>query len=336
MQQDDLGGRAAQQAGLRFTVRPRINVRETKRGVVLVKRVVAGARRFFAVRHQPVFALAVVAGQFVKAALERGSFRLPFARQLDDVTGVPVARRRPFERRDQGGGPDLAGGQAARQLRAGGQELRLPDDPVLAVRQVVPARIGGEVGVVLDVGGEVPRLGVVEADAAAGPLAAPHRVLPPFVGVHPVLAGRGDVAGDARPGGRAQERHALGALRDGEEVRGGQQVVEEDLQAAVEQRRTGDVALLAPRRPQTPVHLHVEQVGARNLVHQDALDGLEIRAVLEGLAEDRFQPFVEVAVVGEERGPEVGPVNVAEPGGRFDPVVVAHQPHLAAAVQFAS
>ena len=261
MQQDDLGGCPAQQAVLWLPRRGWIDAREPQGGIVSMECVVAVPGGLLVIRDQPVFALAVDVGQIVNAVLQGGTVRFPLARQLDNVTGVKLTLRRLLESGDQGGGLDLAARQAVDQRRAGGNELRLPDNPVLAVRQIVPARIGGEIGVLADMGNEIPSLGVVEADAASRPFAAAHGVLPPFVRIHPIVAGLGDMARDPRPGRPAKESHAFGALRYGEQIGGGQQVIQKDLEPPVEQGRARDVALLTPSGPQAFVHLYIEKVG---------------------------------------------------------------------------
>ena len=252
------------------------------------------------------------------------------------MTGVALgSRSRPLERRDQRGGFDLPVRQSVGQRLAGGNELRLPANSVLAVGQIVPAGIGREVRVLADVCDELPRFAVVEADAAAGPLPATDGILPPLVRVHPVVAGFRYVTGDPRPAWRTNERHAFGPLRYGKEVGGGQQVIQEYLQAPVEQRRARDVALLPARRPQPFVHFHVEQKGPGHSVHPDAPHGSEEGTVLEGLAQDRFQTFVEVMTFRQIRGLEVSGIDVVQPPRHAHGVAVAHESYLAAAVQHA-
>ena len=107
------------------------------------------------------------------------------------------------------------------------------------------------------------------------------------------------MAGNARAGGPAQVGHTFRPLRDRKQVGGGQQVIQEYLQPAVEQRGTGDVAFLHSCRPQPLVHLDVKQVGLRYAIHQDTLDRPEIRAVLERLAQDGLQALVEILVVSK-------------------------------------
>ena len=336
MQEDDLGGAGAQQTGLQLGGSGRIDACETQGGRVQMEGVVEGPGGFLGVSHEPVLRLPVGKGEVIDALLQDGAVGVPAPGELDDVTGVP--RRvpfRPLESADQRRRPDLSLRQSLVQRLAGGNELRLPGDPVLAVRQVVPAWIGGEVGVLADVGDELTRFAVVETDAPPGSLAATDGVLPPLVSIHPVVAGFRHVAGDPRPAGRTQERHAFGPLRNGEQIGGGQQVIQEYLQAPVDQRGTRDIAFLPARSPQALVHLHVEQIGPGDAVRPDAPDGSEERTVLEGLAQDRFEALVEVAIVREIRGSEAGGVDIRQPARHARDAVLAGRTNLAAAVQLA-
>ena len=184
-------------------------------------------------------------------------------------------------------------------------------------------------------GDEVTGGAVVEADAAARSLAAPNRVLTPLIGVHPVVAGLRDMAGNAGAGGRTQERHLFRPLRDRKEIGGGQQVIQEYLQPAVEQRRTGDVALLGACRPQPLIHLDIKQIGLGQVVHQDAPDRPEIRAVLECLAQDRLQALVEILVVSENGRLEAIGIYVCQSGRHAERRIAAQHAHLPAAVDLA-
>ena len=205
---------------------------------------------------------------------------------------------------------------------------------MLASGQVVPARIGGEIGVLADMGDEVACVAVVEADASSRPLTSTDRILPPLVCVHPVVLGPGDMAGDSGPGGRPKKGHAFGPLGNRKKVGRGQQVVEENLQPTVKQRRTGDVALVPSRAPEVLVHLHVKQEGPRDLVQPDPLDGPEEVTVLERVAEHRLKPIIEVAIVRKERGLEVGGVDVIKPSRHIRNTVNVRQADLSAAMKF--
>ena len=268
---------------------------------------------FPGVADEPVLGLGVPAGELVEAFLQNGPVRLPIAGKLHDMAGAGPAALRTLERGNQRRGLDLALRQPVGQRLAVGDELRLPGDHVLAVRHVVPARVGGEVGVLVDVDDEVSGLAVVEADAAAGAFAEVHRVLAPFVHVEPVLDGLRHVTDDARRTRRPDERHALDSPRHGQEVGPLQEVEQEDLQPPVEQGRTRDVALLPAGRPQRFVHLDVDEIGPGLGVDQYPLDGSKVGTVLERLSQDGVEAFVEVALVGDDRGCEPAPVEIRQP-----------------------
>ena len=63
------------------------------------------------------------------------------------------------------------------------------------------------------------------------------------------------------------------------------------------------------------------------------MDGPEKGTVLERLAEDRFQALVEIPVVRQKRGLEVGRIDVRQPAGHLHRMIVTQQAHLTAAVQ---
>ena len=206
---------------------------------------------------------------------------------------------------------------------------------MLAVRHVVPARVGREVGVVVDVRDQVPGHAVVEADAAAGALAETHRVLTPLVHVEPVLGGPRHVTGDARRARRPNERHPFGPPRHGEVVGPLQEVEQEHLKPPVEQRGTRDVALAPAGGPQRLVHLDVDEVGPRHGVDQHAADGSEVGTVLERLAQDGVEAFVEIVGVGNDRGYESAPVEVRQPHRHLHRGAGVGPPDLAPAMQLA-
>ena len=260
------------------------------------------------------------------------------AGDLDHVAGVRIAAGvRMLQGGDQRRGLDparIAAGQAGQESARRRDELGLPGDGVLAVRTFVPTRVGIERDVGVDAQHQVAGVAVVEADAATGAFAAPFRELALLVDVGPVGILL-HVAGQARSGRRAQERHAHGTPRHGEDVGGAQQVVEEDLQTAVEQRRVGDVALFAAVRPQPLVHLHVEQVVGGGVLPQDALDVAEVGPVLEGFAQAGVDTFVEVALAHVVVGLEGAGVDVRQPRRHVHGIIGAHQAQGAARVQFA-
>ena len=113
-------------------------------------------------------------------------------------------------------------------------------------------------------------------------------------------------------------------------------MIEEDLESAVEQRGVRDVSLVAARRPQPLVHLDVEQIVGRRALPQDALDGAETGAVLEGLAQARVDALVEVAFAHEVVGLEAGRVDVREARRRVHRVVAGYEAQGSARVQFAA
>ena len=205
---------------------------------------------------------------------------------------------------------------------------------MLAVQQVVPFRIGGEVRVLTDVGDEFAGGAVVETDAATGSLATTDGELPPFISIHPVFTGFGDVTRDSRAGRRANERDAFCPLREGEKIGGRQQMIQKDLQAPVEQGRTGHVALLSTRRPQPLIHLDVDKKSSLR-IQANAPDGPEEGTVLEGLAQNRFQAFVKILVVSQIRASKTAGIHIAQPDRHTRRHLAAHPPHLAAAVQLA-
>ena len=338
VQEEELCGPRAQQARIqprRITLIGRVQTLETQRRVAGVEGVVVFPGSLPGVADEPVLGLSVPAGEFVEAFLQNGSVRLPIAGELQDVAGTGPAPLRTLERGNQRRGLDLPVRQPVGQRPAVGDELRLPGDHVLAVRHVVPARVGGEVGVLVDVGDEVPGLAVVEADAAAGAFAEVHRVLAPFVHVEPVLGGLRHVAGDARRTRRPDERHALGPPRHGEQIGPLQEVEQEHLQPPVEQGRTRDVALLPAGRPQRFVHLDVDEIGPGHGVDQHPLDGSKLGTVLERFAQDGVEAFVEVALVGDDRGCEPAPVEVRQPHRHVQRRAGARPPDLSPAVELA-
>ena len=167
---------------------------------------------------------------------------------------------------------------------------------MLAVWQVDPPRIRDEGDVLLDVKDEVSGRAVVAADAAGYPFAGRYRVLALVVDFVPDIAGIGDVAGQARHRGRAQECHVLGPPGNGEKIGAEHQVVEKRLQPTVEQGREGDVALLLAALPQPFVHFDIEQqIIGRDIAPQPP-HVAEAGAVLEGFAKDRLEAFVELVV----------------------------------------
>ena len=237
VREDDLGRAGAQQPGLQFRASGGIDAREPQGGIAQTEGLVGSPGGLLTVPHEPVLGLLPGPREVVDARLQDRAGRLAAAGELHDVARAGLrAGAGPLDRRNQRGRPDLPVGQPIGQGSAGRNELRLPGNPMPASRQVLPARIGREVDVLADMGDQVSRLAVVEADAPPGPLPLTHGVLPPLVRVHPVVTRLRDVTGDPRAGGRAKKRHSLRALRYGEEVRRGQQVVEEYLQAPVQQR----------------------------------------------------------------------------------------------------
>ena len=299
VQQQDLGGVRPQQAGvqLRLLLSVQVQGSEAQGGVAAVERVVVGPHLLVGLAEQPVLGLRIGAAKVVEAPIDDGRFRGSRAGDLDHVAGVAIAAAigRLFEGGDQLPRLDLSFRKAGLQSACLRDELGLPADGMLAVRTVVPARVGVERDVGVDAQHQVAGIAVVEADAAPGALAAPLRELPLLVDVGPVRVLL-HVAGQARPGRRPQERDPHGPPRHGEDVGGAQQVVKEDLQAAVEQRGVGHVALLAAVRPEPLVHLDVEQVVGGGVLPQHALDVAEVGAVLERLAEAGVDAFVEVAL----------------------------------------
>ena len=245
MQKNDFGATRTQQTRIQLRLSSRVEALETQGGIALTVGVEVSPGTLLGIADQPELGLCAAVREMVDAPIEKGLLRLPAARELDHVTGIGFTLFRPFEGGNQGGGFDLAVRKSVGKPLTSGDELGLPGYPVLALRQVVPSRIGGEVGVFADMSNEVSGCAVVKTEAAAGPFAAAHGILPPLVGIHPVVAGLGHVTGDPRAGGRAKEGHPFGSLGDGKQVGGGQQMVQKDLQCPIEQGRTRDVALFS-------------------------------------------------------------------------------------------
>ena len=335
VQEEELGGSGAQQTRIQARRIGRIETLEAQRRVVRMEGLVVFPHPLPAVADEPVLGLGVPAGELVDALPENRPIRLAITGDLHDMACPGLAPLRTLERGNQRRGLDLAPRQRIGQRRAVGDELRLPGDHVLAVRHVAPARVGREVRVLVDVRDEVSGHAVVEADAAAGTLAETNRVLASLVHVEPVLGGFRHVAGDSRCARRPNERHALGSPRHREEIGPFQEIEQEYLQPAVEQRGTRDVALAPAGRPQRFIHLDVDEIGAGRGVDQHSLDGPEVGTVLERLAEDGVEAFVEVAVVGNDRGCEPAPVEILQAHRHFQRRAGARPRDPAPAMQLA-
>ena len=76
--------------------------------------------------------------------IKDGLLRGVSAREFDDMAGVAVAVTGLLKGGDQRRGLDFAVRQAMQERLRVRDELGLPRDDVLAVRQVVPARVGIE------------------------------------------------------------------------------------------------------------------------------------------------------------------------------------------------
>ena len=230
--------------------------------------------------------------------MEHGPLRLQGAGELQRMAGADVAALAlgPLQGGDQRRRLDLAFGQSLRNRAAVGDELRLPGDAVLAVRQLDPPRVRDEGDVLFDVKDEVPGRAVIAAQAARDPLARLHGVLALVVDFVANSAGIGYATGHPRHRGWAQERHVLGPARNGKEICAEHQVVEIRLQSTVEQGREQDIALPLAASPQCFVHLDIEQQVVGSHIAPQAAHVPEVRAVLECLAEDRLEAFVKFVV----------------------------------------
>ena len=203
---------------------------------------------------------------------------------------------------------------------------------MFAVREIAPARIAVERGVVADPREQSAGLPVVEADAPERFLAEFHDDLTSFVDQRQFVGALDDMAGDARRRRLAQKRDVFGPKRNGEKVGDSHQVAQENLESAVPQPGVEDVALLLGRRPQLLVHLDVEQPLSGAGIGQDPLDVAEGGAVLEGVSEHGLDLVVEVVAVHAAHGIEAGVVDVGQPLRRVRRVLFAHPAYAAAAV----
>ena len=212
----------------------------------------------------------------------------------------------------------------------------MPRDPVLAARQVAPARIGYEGDVIADVRDEFPGLVVIKTDAATGRFPVMHAILAHFVHTVPTVVRLGHVNRDPRRGRRTKKRHPFGTLGYGEVIGAQHQVVEEYLQSPVEHWHRGDIPFLPSGPPQPLVHFHVDKISPGRHVHPDPLHGSEMGTILKGLAERGFKAFITITLVGNHRTFEAGGVDLFQAGRHVRRPVVLEKAHFAAAMQLAA
>ena len=336
VEERQLGGRGTEEPrpGLQPVGRVgrRVERVEPDRGVVVMEGVVEAARRVLVVAEHPVLGLRVRRGQGVEAPVEDRVGRLPPARHLDHMAGVPVAGDAVRQGGDQGGRIDLAVPDRIPERGRRRHELGLPADEVLALGDVAPAGIAVEGVVLSDVGDELAGGAVVEAEAADVELAERLVVLAPLVDVEPV-PGVDQETADAGARRGAHEGDVPRPLGHGKEVRQPHQVAEEDLKPAVGERRVEEVALLPAAGPELLVDLDLHEEVGRARVHLDLPDALELGAELEGVPDDRLDVVVELLPRREGRGIEVGSKDGVERRGGVDGVVFGDPAHPAAAVE---
>ena len=121
--------------------RARTEAVEAQRGVVAEESVIVGPRALLIVSDEPEFALRGLPRQMVDAPLKYRPLRLSGARKLQRVAGAHFAIVGALKGSEQGRWLDLALGQPVRNRTAVRDELGLPYDAMLAVRQFAPSRI---------------------------------------------------------------------------------------------------------------------------------------------------------------------------------------------------
>ena len=146
MEQENFGGVRPQKAGIQFRclLCGEIKTCKAQGGIVAMEGVVVGAGVLLSIADQPELSLRIGAPEVVEALIEDGLLRGASACELDDVAGVAGAVAELLKGGDQRRGLDFAIRQAVQERLGVGDELGLPRDDVLAVRQVVPARVGIE------------------------------------------------------------------------------------------------------------------------------------------------------------------------------------------------
>ena len=140
MKEQDLRSVPSQQARVecRGLPRNRIEIREAKRRVPAVECIVGRPRTVFIVSNKPEFALRVLASEMVDAAVKHRLFR-PFGTgEFQCAADTNFTAFTLLQSSYQGGRLDLAFWQTINNGTAVRDALRLPNDAMLAVRQVEP------------------------------------------------------------------------------------------------------------------------------------------------------------------------------------------------------
>ncbi len=244
-------------------------------------------------------------GQLLAAA-DRGLLGRGVLRELGDARHAP---RAVPQRPDQ-----LAGVEGPRGGRGRpDDELRLPADHVRGAGQHILPRVGERPDVRAEVRDALAGGGVVQRQRPADLLAERQRELAALV--QPRRVRRHVVARQAAGGGQPVDGEIRHPPRHCGHVGALHRVVEQRLQSAVEQRGLEQVPGPLAVAPQPRADADVEQqlLGAR--VFERAVDHLEVRPVLEVLADDGRHLLVERLAAAEPAGREPGPVQGADAGG---------------------
>ena len=139
---------------------------EAERDLVVPEGIVIGSGNLLVVADEPELRLRVCARQVGEALRKVGPIRFAGARDFDHSTRVALSEIPPFHGGDQACGRNFVLRPGKEGIRYRPHELGLPPDHMLAVREIAPARIAVERGVVADPREQPAGRLVVEANAS--------------------------------------------------------------------------------------------------------------------------------------------------------------------------